>query len=494
MTVVARGAALYAATVERKNAKTSSTARGDGAQSGKQRLTLAYDPVSAQTSATVGGRLEGRTHSITELNIETEGGVWASGWFRHKGGVFETSVVVQEGRASRFFVYARDAKGTLVDIEPNEFTIRHGLVVAPPPLPHSISLEVARPNGKKELDVIFARGTPLPAERTARYRSERACKPGDAASSLAIKLWEGEDLGDPEANDWVGIVKIDAQQIRRSIPEGSEVELTIKIDTSRLITVEAFIKHLNQHFAEKLFVPLEEEQDYSNLSSAVPTELGDYSERLEQLRALAEDEGNTKQVKELDRLSDDLDDLGKEARKSTKKTGDPDAAKRVVEASRTIRSRLNRLEKDSGVGTTGISRVAEFTSTREAAHDVVARFGSTLEKKELQMLDKHFERALGKADESALGKVGEAFDSLRWRVLFAQEWWWREVLEGMKQEGRTFLNRQEAEELFRGGEQAIRAGDGSKLQEVVRKLWKLQPKGQVEADQDRAMRSGLRRY
>jgi hypothetical protein len=50
----------------------------------------------------------------------------------------------------------------------------------------------------------------------------------------------GEFLDDPNANEWVGNVVLSQDGVRRSIPEGAEIEVTIKIDVSRLITVEAF--------------------------------------------------------------------------------------------------------------------------------------------------------------------------------------------------------------------------------------------------------------
>jgi molecular chaperone DnaK (HSP70) len=496
MTVVGRGAALYAATVEREERKLTSISTEQAAASEKQKLLLAYEPVSAKVSATVAGKLEGTGDGVAEIKIEAEGGYWISGWLPLTGGAFEVAVLLQEGKSSRFFVYARDATGTLIDVEPNELSIRHGLVVAPPPLPHTIAVEVSRPRGKAELDPIFKRGTPLPAERSVRYRSDKACKPGEPHTSLAIKLWEGEELSDAEANVWVGNVKIDAKEIRRPIPEGSEVELTIKIDASRLITIEAFVPHLNQHFSDKLYMAQEEEKDYAELSAAVPEQLGAYRERLEELESILSDgEGTDEQQREdVKRLSSEIDDLHSEADTSIHASDDPDRAKRVVEAARNVRLKLAQMEKASGVDPQISVHMAEVRAARDGATEVVARFGSALEKKELQMLDKQLERTMEKAEVRALRKMGDAFNSLRWRVLFGQAWWWREVFESMQAPGHLFRNRHEAERLFREGAKAIRAGDVVGLQATVRELWKLQPKDEIEQDQERAMRSGLRRY
>src|SRR5438445_12473627 len=91
-------------------------------------------------------------------------------------------------------------------------------------------------------------------------------------SDLAIKLGESEFPDDPEANEWVGNVVLSNSSVRRSVPEGSEINVTIKIDESRLITVKAFVPYLNQHFSESLYVAQREEQNFSNLSHAVASE------------------------------------------------------------------------------------------------------------------------------------------------------------------------------------------------------------------------------
>jgi molecular chaperone DnaK len=496
MTAVARGAAIYAATIERTQA---TVAAATPAASRKAKLLLAYEPVSAKTAAQVAGKVDGPSAGIVELKIDAESGLWTSGWFPLKNGAFELPVTLQEGKTGRFFIYARDRMGNLVDVEPEELSIRHGLVIASPPLPHTIAVEVSRSNGKSELDPIFKRGTPLPAERSVSYRSDRACKPQEPDTSLAIKLWEGEELADPEANVWVGNVNIDAKEVRRTIPEGSEIEITIRLDASRLITVEAFVPVLNQHFSNKLYVAQEEEKDYNELSAAIPDQLAAYRNRLEELQSALPDgekAGLTKR-EELRRLKSEIDELAREAGKTgsgSAPSADPDQSKRVVESARNVRSRLSHLEEASGVDPDLTVRLADINASREGVQELVSNFGSALEKKEFQLLEKQLERALEKNDDRVLKKIAEAFDSLRWRVLFAQDWWWRGIFDSMNAPGRGWVNATEAEKLLMRGEEAIRTADGETLRSTVRELWKLQPKSEMEQDQERAMRSGLRRY
>ena len=133
-------------------------------------LKLAYDPVSAEPHSTVAGRVVDTTRDI-EIKLDSEGGLWTSGWMKLKEGFFEISAPLKEGDITTFWVYARDGRGQLLETDTPEFRVRHGLVPSAPPLPHTLSVEVVNPGGKPALDSVFSRGTPLPAEKTVKYLS-----------------------------------------------------------------------------------------------------------------------------------------------------------------------------------------------------------------------------------------------------------------------------------------------------------------------------------
>lgn len=186
MTVVGRGAAIYASTLERvKREPAPQTAgRNDG---DRVTLKLAYEPVSAELQCTVAGRIMSPKLEV-EIKIEAEGGLWTSGWIKPDEGFFEIPVSLKEGSITTFWVYARDGQGRLLDTDTTEFKVRHGLVPSAPPLPHTLSVEVLNPGGKSELDPIFLKGTPLPAEKKVKYRAMHALVPDNPESDLAIKL------------------------------------------------------------------------------------------------------------------------------------------------------------------------------------------------------------------------------------------------------------------------------------------------------------------
>jgi len=493
MTVVGRGAAIYASTLERL--KVSSAQQTLSPEDDNTiKLKLAFEPVSAELETIVAGKIDG-PGAEAEIKIEAEGGLWTSGWIKPADGFFETPVPLKEGAVTTFWIYARDSHGHLLQTDTTEFKVRHGLVPSAPPLPHTLSIEILSAGGKPELDPVFPKGTPLPTERTVKYRATHTVVPDNPNSDLAIKLWEGEFYGEPDANEWVGNMVLSNTEVRRSIPEGSELNITIRIDVSRLITVEVFVPHLNQHFSERVYVAKREEQDFAKLSSDAVAETATLRQRLgeiEETVSTVPDDSVQREVEDLRRTIDELTSKAPE-KHQTSSSQDPDEARRVVEQSKTIKGRLSRLESRASETSTLI-KSSRFASEIEIAEEVVAKFGANLEQQQLKLLRRELEKAVEKNNDKAMERACSEIIGLRWRVLGKQDWFWKEIFDSLRQPDTPFVDTREAEKLFARGDAAIRSGDGDSLRETVRELWKLQPKSEAEVTRDRALRSGLRKY
>ena len=246
MTVVGRGAAIYAATLE-KTHKAPILNSPEAVV-----IKLAFEPVSADLQPAVAGMVTSPDKAV-QIKIDAEGGGWTSGWLPTSGGFFETAVQLSPAEITTFWTYSRNLKGRLLDTQPSEFRIRHGLVPMAPPLPHTLSFELIGFDGRPQLDPVFPKGSPLPVEKTIRYRAAHSVSPDRPDSSLAIKLWEGEFLSDPDTNEWVCNLVLAHDGVKRAIPQGAEIEVDIKISASRLINVSAFVPVLNQHFTNNVW-------------------------------------------------------------------------------------------------------------------------------------------------------------------------------------------------------------------------------------------------
>ena len=301
-------------------------------------------------------------------------------------------------------------------------------------------------------------------------------KPG---SDIAIKLWEGEFFDDPDANEWVGNVLLRHDGVRRSVPEGAEIEVTIRVDASRKTTVDAFVPHLNQHFSGHVYVAQREEQDFSNLSQTVAVETRTYRERLEELERLSSDESTQSELRRSPPRSQDELDTPRAPSPQPCGNADPDDACAAYcrgFQGRCLAAWLGRLERRAAVRSKLVLRRAQFVELVENAEQVVGQFGTLLEKQQLAMLRRELERAASEGDRKAIQRASAEVEALRWRVLFKHDWFWREIFDSLCQPGAPFVDPAEARGLIDKGRAAVSGGDGEGLRGVVRALWKLQNK------------------
>jgi molecular chaperone DnaK len=525
MTVVARGAAVYASTVERRAPSPPAGAKADAKAEvapGALAVRLAYDPLSAEPSTRIAGQFAGRGRAETlEVKVDAEGGLWTSGWHAAREGFFEMRLVLQEGRLNRFTLSARDSRGREVEVSPGEFQIRHGLSLDAPPLPHTISVEVAHPSGRAELSPVFPRRTLLPAERTVSYHAAHTLRPSEPETSLAVKLWEGEALSDPQANNWVGNLHIRSEAVRRPVPEGAELQLHLKVDASRLITVEVFIPHLNEHFTDRVYMPREEEPDYLELLAGAHLEIENCLARLARVEAhlmlaasRAEDFDFPEVVyddgfgsggagsappapdprrEEVERLRRELEDFDIEmgAHRPTGDMEDHDHAARVVERVREARARVAALERRAGLAPAG-SDAETAARLSDSAAETVSAYGTDAQRERLAALRRELSEAAARGDARGVKKAASALRALRTEVLYAQAWFWDDWFRHLARPGRLFVNPEEAARWVARGHEALEAGERRKLEEAVRWLWSLLPPDEQAAQKERAVRPGLK--
>ena len=526
MTVVARGAAVYASTVERRGARAGEgKAAKSAGPAGTLAARLAFDPLSAEPQTRIAGKLSGRgADGAIEVKIDAEGGFWTSGWQAARDGFFEMRLVLQEGRLNRFTLSARDSRGRALDVSPAEFQIRHGLALDAPPLPHTISVEVAHPDGRAELSPVFPRRTLLPAERTVTYRAAHTLRPSEPDTSLAVKLWEGEALSDPQANNWVGNLHVRSETIRRPVPEGAELQLHIKVDASRLITVEVFIPHLNEHFTDRVFVPVEEEPDYLEQLKGAHLEVENCLARLARVEehlmlsaARAGEEFDFPEIvyderdlpggpyafgaapaadprrEEAEGLRRELEDFDIElgAYRPTGDMGDHDHARGVVERLRELRARVAGLERRAGVAQAG-SGAEDAARLADSVAEHVTAHGTDAQRDRLAALRRELTEATARGDVRGVKKAAASLRALRTQVLYAQDWFWDDWFRHLALPGRRFVNQEEAERRIAEGRVALQAGDRKGLEQAVRWLWSLLPPDEQAAQKERAVKPGLK--
>jgi molecular chaperone DnaK len=482
MTVVARGAALYGSTLE-KSVKAS---KAQAVVAGVTAIQLSFERASGTLESPVAGVLP--VDSIVhEIKIESQGRLWTSGWMPVEGGVFQTEVMLSDKRpVTQFAVSARDRMGHAVKVAPETFSIAFMLPMAAPPLPHTIAIEIMGRSGDSAFDPIFKRGCPLPAEARRTYRADQTIRPSDMTAALPIKFWEIDVSDDPQEKWWAGCVNIRADQIKRPITEGSEIELTVKIDQSRKITIETFVPLLNQSFQEGVYIP-----DPPSARSQFQQQLDLCFARLSAVHGGSYDLDRDDLRERAENLQMTLEHLAEQATEHEKHGGDPDEKSQSGLVLRKVRMQLAQLEEQLEAG--GPSTLGrEVRGEARWTEHVVMQCGTESDKTEIQRVRTQLEKYVEEDDQRGIKWARDQLREVRGVILDNQPWFWMNVLDFLKRPGRQFLNGVEAKRWLGRAEQAAKGQNLPELRAALCRVWEMQPPDQVELSKQQAAQSGLR--
>lgn len=291
MTVVAAGAAIYASTSVIDMEEDVQVTSASNAV-----ITLTYDPISSEESVNVIGKVVNiEDVSIDKIKIDCainkdfSGVCWTSGWMEMldaDSGIFDVDVLLQKGVLNHFRVSACDKNGTEIIIENPRFDIKHNetvLKMSAPPATMSIGVQIRDPkSGYDVLYHVIKKNSPLPAQDDRTFRLSRDIDPM-RDDCITIKIWEGENTQNPEANFPAGAITVQSSAMDRMIPKGTEVELTIIADENRNIRVSGYIPDFDFIIPEET-LRAEAKVDLEERMEAVDTKIKQSEVSIQQLK------------------------------------------------------------------------------------------------------------------------------------------------------------------------------------------------------------------
>jgi molecular chaperone DnaK len=489
MTVVTRGAALYASTLELTVAPAASAglAAPKTVAPGTVHVELSFERASGTLQSPVAGVVAPGS-AVHEVKIDAEGGFWTSGWLPLAGGCFQADVMLSDRKPlTKYKLIGRDRSGRELVLDPAEFAITHMLPMAAPPLPHTIAIELSTDKGVTQWDAVFKRHCPLPAETRKTYRAEHTLRPSEMDQTLPIKFWEIEVSDDPQEKWWAGCVHVRAEKLKRPLLEGSEIELTIKIDPSRKMTVEVFLPLLNQSFVEGVFVP-----DPPSARSQLQQQLDLCFERLDHVRRMIYEQDRDEFRERAEMLQLRCESIFEQVSEDEKRGNtDPDAALAPTDSLRKIRTQLCQIEEQMESG--GESALArKVRSNARWTQEIVDLYGTELDKAEFSRIQKQLEKYLIAQDVRGLKWVEQEIIPVWWRILQEKEWYWRNAFDLCKRVDRRYINQAEAQVWIARGEEARAQSNVTELRKCVCRLWELTAPDQVKMAQEQAAQTGLR--
>jgi len=246
MTIVARGAALYAGSV---GLDATPAARAPAPAAGLA-VRIEHPSVTADLEPFVVGRcLPALGQTLPDrVRVERDDGKWAGAETPlSPEGSFVVQVRLDRSRRNTFRVRAFDRAGADVKLAAGAFSIVHGVSIGDPPLARAIG--VARADDSTQ--IYFAKGTPLPARRTFAHHTVRPIAAGSDDDALAVPIVQGESVR-AHRNRLIGMLHL--RGVAHDLPAGSRIEVTLELDRSGQLATRADVPGTGQTFADVAFV------------------------------------------------------------------------------------------------------------------------------------------------------------------------------------------------------------------------------------------------
>lgn len=459
MTAVAKGAALYAST----RPLSGSLRQRDRSN---VQLTIACPETTVETNVSVGIRIDRDstdTELSQELSVEVSGtdGRWKSGRIELEDDSLLLNVDLTEGDANCFKVSLFDEAGNRLGCEPDSFTILQGIKIDNPPVPLDICLEVTNPDEGTLLKPIVRRGDVLPATGILRGLKTRSIlRPGIAGDCVSIPVYEGEEYTRPIYNRYIGELTITGDQVDSTVPAGSDVTVTMKIDTSRRKIVSAYIDIIDHTF-EGVMPPLQkscfDERELESSIAEARKRIDDLSRKLRYSKCPEFDELN----KQFDRTVVHYEIAGIER----------DSCDMVADRIKELHRRLDTFEKEKerDIAAGVLLYELDIISQTVNAH------GAKAEKKELGRIREQALKAVRDRDKHRITALTFVARQLYWSIKHRrQDYWIREFHELSCDFGTIKWNDPtQARKLIDQGRKMLVEGYDESLKQVVNTLTEL---------------------
>ena len=480
ITVVAQGAAVFAASqlIPDEFAKRDYS---------KVFVKLAYNPMTTEVDSSVGGRFspaknEENLPEGMRVQIKSTSGDWESGMIEVKDNAFFTMITLREHKVNTFNLALFDRSGGKIVVDPDSFSITQGISVAEPPLIRSIGVELEGNAFNKHVN----KGEALPVRsKPITYYTTRTVRPGEDADVLNIHVWEGEsDVAD--RNRFLGTLEIKGGQIKRTIPENSEIEIIISVDQSRAVSAEAFCPVVDQKFNKIL----EQIKSSPKLEPVhIENDLQGEEKRLKKVEAdiqKADDKAVKEQLQE-GRIDQDIKEIKGDIEAA--KGGDPDAVEKADRRLKEFRQKIDSIEYLANWPVT----LKQYSDTMADCEEIVNSYGSNEEKDQIAAIKSEAEKAVNNKDAKRLKKIIDELMSVRWAVLFRQPGFWVGAFQEIKKSPKGFRNQQRADELLEEGGMALQRQDLDSLKSIMIELWSLMPAEKQDTIGERVSDAGIRK-
>jgi|APMI01.1.fsa_nt_gi molecular chaperone DnaK len=476
LTVVARGACVYGLS---QRIPQDLLLEDRPTNNEERKLELRYDAMTAEDESTVAGKIDSLKDADGDyfIQIQSNSGFYSSSKIRLKNGKFFDTVAIEKAKTNTYWLYLFDKDGNTVPVFPDSFSITHGLTPSGAPIPHTISVAVAKKGINNDFqveevcDTYFEKGSIPPLKDTKTYKTARKLMKGQD-NGLPIKVFEGES-SNPENNLRITTLSINGNKLPYDLPEATKVDLTIEIDESRNIHIEAYVPSIELTLSDVRVDTYAQEVDTKKLA----VELEAQKERLKQVQSsISADEQK--------KLEDTINSIETNIKNADNDTDDKVRAERDV---RELKTDLDKIEKDRTIPQLG----EEFYEKLNRMQDSIDSIEDETERARvadvLRTIEEEGKKAIDSNDKDILIRLNEQLQDIYTAIILKNPAIWIYWLNDIKLHRDELSNPTEADYHITKAEKAVGDGDIEELKRHVRSLLDLLPEEtQKEIRQDTA--------
>jgi molecular chaperone DnaK len=435
MTAVAKGAALFASTLS-----VSSEVLEASRDKTKLQLEIKYEATTVEMDETITIKaLKEKTTGTFPAKIYADVFRFDGGWSSGKKLIGEKATIIEvqlvEGRSNSFDIQVYDEEGNKLESQPNQFSILQGIGVGDmTTLPYHIGIGKHFHSESKDLFQPvkgLEKNKKIPATGVINgLKTRSAIRPGMVKDIIRIPIYQGDHNAEgtnPLLNNLINEIVISGESLPAMLPEGSDVDITIKVDRSEQMQFSAYFPLLN-HTEElqvdiKATKPPTEEELTKEISkakrAAQKVSADDVSEKLNALEEQLENEKGS-----ADGKMKILDGLRKELLKldSAEKTAEwPKVEQELKDAFFELEDLLEKIKANSDEEDLNMDKVEAHIQEYKKTIEQVIKEKNTKEAKhlisEIGSLDFNLRNAVtGNAmDVQFLKHIDSDFNTYHWK-------------------------------------------------------------------------------
>ena len=436
MTVVSKGAALFASTIS-----ISDEIKEEIRDKTKLQLDIKCEATTVELDEKVNVKvLKDKTTGIFPTKIYADiirfDGAWSSGKKQIGEKATLIDVLLVEGRSNSFEIQVYDEQGNKLECQPHEFNILQGIggLDGMQVLPYNIGIgKFFHTEGKDLFHNVkgLEKSKKVPATGVANgLKTRSAVRPGMVKDIIRIPIYQGDynaEASNPVLNNLIFDVIISGESLPALLPEGSDVDITIKVDRSQIMQFSAYFPLLNHTEELEIEIKPTEAPQKEFLSNEILTakktakkiNAADIAEKLDALADQLKNEGGSADGKM--RIQDSL---RKELLKldSAEKTAEwPNIEQKLKDAFFGLKDLIEKIKASGGDEDSNIDKVELHIQDYKKTIEQIIKDKNTKQAKELTLEIEDLEREIrnavtqGAVDVNRIKYHDKEFNSLKWK-------------------------------------------------------------------------------